>query len=59
MSKRKDPVNQVIDFFESASPETAAVVFSIVKSIVARRAPAKSKLRDARAPRPPKAAVNE
>jgi hypothetical protein len=37
MPSRKDPASQVVAFFESASLETATVVFQIVKAIVARR----------------------
>lgn len=38
MPSRKDPASQVVEFFESASLETATVVLEIVKGVVARRA---------------------
>lgn len=49
MSKRIDPVNQVVTFFETAPIETAVVVLAIVKGIIARRAP---KTKAAPRPRP-------
>jgi hypothetical protein len=39
MPTRKDPASQVVEFFESASIETAQTVLAICKSVVARRAP--------------------
>lgn len=37
MPTRKDPASEVVAFFESASLETATVVFAIVKGIITRR----------------------
>ena len=42
MSKRKDPASAVVEFFESASPESAQMMLGIVTGIVKRRAPAKA-----------------
>ena len=39
MSRRINPVDQVVTFFETAPVETAVVVLAIVKGIVARRSP--------------------
>ena len=43
MSRRKsEPAAAVVEFFETAPPETAYTVLSIVTAIVARRMPPKA-----------------
>ena len=39
MSRRINPVDQVVAFFETASLEQAAMVLAIVRGVVARRTP--------------------
>jgi hypothetical protein len=39
MSKRKDPVDQVVQFFETAPLEQAQTVLTIARGILARRTP--------------------
>lgn len=50
MPQRKNPASAVVEFFETASIETAQTVLAICKGVVARRQPTKAKPRT-RAPR--------
>lgn len=43
MGKRKEPAASVVEFFETASVETAQTVLAICKTILARRQPARTK----------------
>lgn len=45
MAAKKDPASAAVEFFQSAPIESAQTVLNICKSIVARRLPAKTKLR--------------
>ena len=52
MSKRKEPANETVTFFETAPLDTAETVLGICKGIVARRkGPKAASTRKARAPR--------
>jgi hypothetical protein len=42
MARRKDPASEVIEFFQTVSPETAQTVLNICKGIVAKRQPARA-----------------
>jgi hypothetical protein len=65
MSKRKDPVDQVVAFFETAPLDQAVMVLAIVRGILARRQPKTKPAKPARkggllldgAERPPAAPV--
>ena len=48
MSRRINPVDQVVAFFETASLEQAAMVLAIVRGVVARRTPKAKAIKPAR-----------
>ena len=50
MARKKDAGSSVVEFFETATLETAQTVLAICKGVVARRQPVSQ--RKARAPRP-------
>jgi hypothetical protein len=49
--QKKDPASAVVEFFSTAPLETVQTVLAIVKGIVARRQPAKTKPRKGSSPR--------